>query len=141
MTEKILTLSFSILIVFLFAMNFNDKWINRNYEKLKDKESIWFWFKLFNVLETKENFIKFKQGLSVFVISIMTLTILFILYKLWDMNALQLTVGFVQVRLEVVSIISSNIAAFVRAWPASPNIGSKHLSLSKARHLFGRTEF
>ena len=82
MTEKILTLSFSILIVFLFAMNFNDKWINRNYEKLKDKESIWFWFKLFNVFETKENFIKFKQGLSVFVISIMTLTILFILYKL-----------------------------------------------------------
>ena len=82
MTEKILTLSFSILIVFLFAMNFNDKWRNRNYEKLKDKESIWFWFKLFNVLETKENFIKFKKGLSVFVISIMALTILFILYKL-----------------------------------------------------------
>ena len=82
MIEKILTLSFSILIVFLFAMNFNHKWINRNYEKLKDKESVWFWFKLFNVLETKENFIKFKQGLSVFVISIMTLTILFILYKL-----------------------------------------------------------
>ena len=82
MTEKILTLSFSILIVFLFAMNFNDKWINRNYEKLKDKESVWFWFKLFNVLETKENFIEFKKGLSVFVISIMTLTILFILYKL-----------------------------------------------------------
>ena len=63
-------------------MNFNDKWINRNYEKLKDKESSWFWFKVFNVLETKENFIKFKRGLSVFVISIMTLTILFILYKL-----------------------------------------------------------
>ena len=82
MTEKILTLSFSILIVFLFAMNFNDKWINRNYEKLKDKESVCFWFKLFNVLETKENFIKFKKGLSVFVISIMTLTILLILYKL-----------------------------------------------------------
>ena len=72
MTEKILTLSFSILIVFLFAMNFNDKWINRNYEKLKDKESVWFWFKLFNVLETKENFIKLEQALSVFVISIMT---------------------------------------------------------------------
>jgi len=34
------------------------------------------------------------------------------------------TVGFVQVRLEVEAIGSSNIAAFVRAWPASPNIGS-----------------
>ena len=63
-------------------MNLNDKWINRNYEKLKDNKSSWFWFKLFNVLETKENFIKFKRGLSVFVISIMTLRILFILYKL-----------------------------------------------------------
>lgn len=63
-------------------MNLNDKWVNRNYEKLKDKKSSWFWFKLFYVLETKENFIKFKRGLSVFVISIMTLRILFILYKL-----------------------------------------------------------
>lgn len=63
-------------------MNLNDKWINRNYEKLKDKKSSWFWCQLFNVLESKENFIKFKRELSVFVISIMTLTILFILYKL-----------------------------------------------------------
>ena len=41
--------------------------------------------------------------------------------------------GFVQVRLEVVAIKISNIAAFVRAGPASPNIGSKYLSLSKSR--------
>ena len=82
MIEKILILSFSIIVVVIFAMNFNDKWVNRNYEKFKDKESIWFWFKVFNILETKENFIMFKRGLSVFVISIMTLTILFILYKL-----------------------------------------------------------
>ena len=41
--------------------------------------------------------------------------------------------GFVQVRLEIVAIGINNIAAFVRAGPASPNIGSKHLSLSKAK--------
>ena len=41
----------------------------------------------------------------------------------WE-TRLHTTMGFVQVRLEVVSIISSNIAAFVRAWPTSPNIGS-----------------
>ena len=40
--------------------------------------------------------------------------------------------GFVQVRLEVVAIGINNIAAFVRACPATPNIGSKYLSLSKA---------
>ena len=39
--------------------------------------------------------------------------------------------GLVQVRLEVVAIGINNIAAFVRAWPISPNIGSKYLSLSK----------
>ena len=40
--------------------------------------------------------------------------------------------GFVQVWLDVATINISNITAFVRAEPASPNIGSKHLSLSKA---------
>ena len=42
------------------------------------------------------------------------------------------TMGFVQVRLRVVAIGINNIAAFVRAWPTSPKIGSKYLSLSKA---------
>jgi len=41
-------------------------------------------------------------------------------------------VGFVQVRLEVISIGMSNIAAFVRAGQISPNIGSKYLCLSKS---------
>jgi len=41
-------------------------------------------------------------------------------------------VGFVQVRLEIVSIVSSNIAAFVRAGKTSPSICSYYLSLSKA---------
>ena len=40
--------------------------------------------------------------------------------------------GFVQVRLEVVSIIINNIAAFVRAGKTSPSICSYYLSLAKA---------
>ena len=43
------------------------------------------------------------------------------------------TVGFVQVRHEVVAIGINNIAALVWAWPTSPNIGSKFLSLVKGR--------
>ena len=42
------------------------------------------------------------------------------------------TVGFVQVLLEVVAISINNIAAFVRAGQTSPNISSYYLSLSKA---------
>ena len=41
--------------------------------------------------------------------------------------------GFVQVRLEVVAININNIAAFVWAGKASPNISSYYLSLSKAK--------
>ena len=43
------------------------------------------------------------------------------------------TVGFVQVRLEVVAIITNNIAAFVQAGQTLPNIASKYLSLVKSR--------
>jgi len=46
---------------------------------------------------------------------------------------LQPTMGFVQVRLEVVAIGINNIAAFVRAGQTSLNIGSKYLSLVKSR--------
>ena len=41
--------------------------------------------------------------------------------------------GFVQVRLDVVAINISNIAAFVRAGQATLNISSYYLSLSKAK--------
>jgi uncharacterized BrkB/YihY/UPF0761 family membrane protein len=81
MTEKILTVLFSIFIIVLFGMNFNEKWSNRNYEKLKHKKYTWYWFKIFKVSETKENFIRFYRVLSLFVISIMTLTILIMLTR------------------------------------------------------------
>ena len=44
--------------------------------------------------------------------------------------------GFVQVRREVVAIGSNISAAFVRACPTSPNIGSYYLSLAKSRAVF-----
>jgi len=44
--------------------------------------------------------------------------------------------GFVQMRLEVVAINISNIAAFVRAGKASLSISSYYLSLSKAKQRF-----
>jgi len=79
MTEKTLLISFSLLIIVLAAMNFNDKWNNKNYEKLKDKKHTWYWFKVFKVSETKENLFKLYKGLSIFVIIIQTITIIFLL--------------------------------------------------------------
>jgi len=81
MTEKTLLISFSLLIIVLAAMNFNDKWNNKNYEKLKDKKHTWYWFKVFKVSETKENLFKLYKGLSIFVIIIQTITIIFLLTR------------------------------------------------------------
>jgi len=81
MTEKTLIISFSLLIIVLAAMNFNDKWNNKNYEKLKDKKHTWYWFKVFKVSETKENLFKLYKGLSIFVIIIQTITIIFLLTR------------------------------------------------------------
>ena len=42
----------------------------------------------------------------------------------WEKKADRITVGFVQVRLEVVAIVINNIADLVRAWPTSPDFSS-----------------
>jgi hypothetical protein len=76
MTEKLLELLFCTVMIFLFSLNFNSKWTNRNYEKLKSNNLSWYWFRVFKIAETKENFIKFRKGLSVFVIMIMVITII-----------------------------------------------------------------
>ena len=75
---KILMLTFSILIILLFSINFNAEWSDKNYERLKNKNAAWYWFRVFKINETKENFNTFYRGLSVFVISIMSLTIILI---------------------------------------------------------------
>jgi Na+/H+ antiporter NhaC len=81
MTEKTILISFSILIIVLFAMNFNEKWNNKNHEKLKDKKHTWYWFKVFKVSETKENLIKLYKVMSIFVIIIQTIAIIFLLTR------------------------------------------------------------
>jgi hypothetical protein len=71
MTEKIIELSFYTVITSLFLLNFNSNWTNRNYEKLKSKNSTWYWFRVFKIAQTKENYVKFQKGLSIFGIAIM----------------------------------------------------------------------
>jgi hypothetical protein len=77
--EKSFLLLFSILIIILFALNFNESWNNKNYENLKFKKYTWFWFKIFKIEETKENLIKFYKGLSLFVILIMTISVILLI--------------------------------------------------------------
>jgi hypothetical protein len=81
MIEKILILLFSLLIVFLFSLNFNRKWSDRNYEKLKKRTSFWVWLRRFKIEETKDNFIKFQKGLSLFAISVMIISIIILLFR------------------------------------------------------------
>ena len=76
MTEKVILLTFSIVIIFLYGLNFNDKWTNKNYEQLNSKNGTWFWFRTFKIEETKENYVRFIRGISVFVISIMIVSII-----------------------------------------------------------------
>lgn len=79
MTEKLIPLIFSAIMIFLFSMNFSSKWTDRNYEKLKEKDRAWFWLRFFKVSETKENYVRFIRGLSVFVIVTMIITVIMIL--------------------------------------------------------------
>ena len=79
MSEKIMVLIFSIIVILLLSLNFNDKWSIKNYERLKDKNVTWFWFRTFRIKESEENLIRFWRGLSIFVISIMIVSIIFTL--------------------------------------------------------------
>jgi len=76
MSDILILLIFSIIIIGLFSMNFNSKLANRNYELLKGRKGAWFWFRVFKIEETKENFIKINRGLSVFAIVVMIMTII-----------------------------------------------------------------
>lgn len=80
MNDKIIILIFTIFIILLFSLNFNNKWISRNYELLKNNKGTWYWFRIFKIKETKENFVKFLRVLSVFVISVMLITIILTLF-------------------------------------------------------------
>jgi type IV secretory pathway component VirB8 len=79
MQEKYITFTFCIVIAILYSLNFNNKWINKNFEKFRDKKTTWYWFRVFKLEKTKENFIYFVRGLSLLVIVIMTFTIVLLL--------------------------------------------------------------
>ena len=81
MTEKILVLSYCVIVILLFALNFNHKWADTTYEKIKPVRATWYWFRVFKIPETKENFMKFQKRISLFVITIMIISILAVLLK------------------------------------------------------------
>lgn len=78
MTEKILMLLFCSLMIFLFSLNFNKSWCDKNYQKLKSYQKPWFWFRILNIEETEDNYSKFQKSLSSCVIIIMIISILVI---------------------------------------------------------------
>lgn len=80
MAEKILIISYCIVIAFLYSLNFNKKWNDRTFEKLKNRNTTWYWFKIFNIEQTKENYTKMIKGCSIFF-CIITI-IFFILAKI-----------------------------------------------------------
>jgi len=69
-----------LVTIVLCSFNFNSTWTNKTFDKIKEKKSTWYWFRVFNIKETNENYIKFVKGLSVFVITIITLALI------WTVN-------------------------------------------------------
>jgi hypothetical protein len=70
-----------IYIIIQFSLSFNDKWANKQFEKIKDEKSTWVWLKVFKIPETKENFFKFARIVSVIVIVAMILNITWLIIK------------------------------------------------------------
>jgi len=70
MTEKILIIAFCLIISILFSLNFNSKWNDKIFEKVRNRNLTWYWFRVFKIKETKENYIRMQKALSIFVISI-----------------------------------------------------------------------
>jgi len=70
MTEKILIIAFCLIMSILFSLNFNSKWNDKIFEKVRNRNLTWYWFRVFKIKETKENYIRMQKALSIFVISI-----------------------------------------------------------------------
>jgi hypothetical protein len=81
MNEKIFCLLFSLIFIFLFSLCFNDAYMDRIYEKIKHQKSIWYWFQVFKIPESKANFIKMLRGISIFVIAIQVIMITVIVLR------------------------------------------------------------
>jgi hypothetical protein len=70
-----------LIAIFQFARSFNDKWANKQFEKMKDNESTWVWLKVFKIPETKENFFKFARIVSAIVITGMIFNIAWLIVR------------------------------------------------------------
>jgi hypothetical protein len=81
MNEKIICISFSLVIVFLFSLYFKNTYMDSTYEKIKHQKYDWYWFRVFKIAETKANFIKMQRGISVFVLTINIVYIVVVLLR------------------------------------------------------------
>lgn len=79
MNTTVICTLFCLVVMVVFSLNFNDRWVHHTFEKVKDQKEAWYWFDVFKINKTKYNFIKALQGLSLFVILLMVLTIFFLL--------------------------------------------------------------
>lgn len=70
-----------ILVIIQFSLAFNDKWSDRQFEKIKNEGSTWVWLKIFKIPETKENFFNFARIVSAIVIVGMILNIIWLIIK------------------------------------------------------------
>jgi predicted membrane protein len=74
MIEIYLSLIFCIIMIILYSMNFNKRWSNSTYEKIKNKKFIWY-----GLRKSKERYDKIIKTLSIIVIIIMVVYIFVIL--------------------------------------------------------------
>ena len=81
MSDKTLLVFFSIVIVVIFSTYFNRKYTERLYDKFKDKPYTWYWFRIFKIPETKDNYTFFLRSLAVFVISVIVLAGVWIIVR------------------------------------------------------------
>ena len=80
MQENYILLIYCLVIILLFFLSSRKNNLDKIYKKIKDKEFTWFWFNLFKRDRSKENFIALFKFLSLFVISIMLLSMTFLIY-------------------------------------------------------------
>lgn len=68
-----------IVVIIQFSLGFNNKWANKQFEKIKDEESTWVWLKVLKIPRTKENFFKFARIVSAIVIVGMILNVIWLI--------------------------------------------------------------
>jgi hypothetical protein len=70
-----------LIIIFLSSRGLDDKWANKQFEKIKDDKSTWTWLKIFGIAETRSNYYKFTRIVSAVVIVMMILNIIWLWTK------------------------------------------------------------